>query len=613
MAFYNKEKMVPAKILAIILYWRKLPNYKYSLLFTIAVGILYAIWMNLPVSPVSFLPGKSQAHWLWLAMFLCTLVLFGRHYLVGIFWWSVIVGALFWANDQKIKLLSFPVIKQDIDAFLTHPQEIFSAAGIDPDTYAIIAGFLAILVCAMAARVVMQTAFFIKSHSMQTVFLRSTIYIACVTCTMMTTAIFYSDYARTLYTVYNKNFTFPLIRSQSEMARTAISATPLAFIAYSHEAATHNPMYSDDPDLSTLPNIDAANLQKNIAPYTLKMAGSKLNPNIVFLLAESTFDPNKLFRLNKHFDNKLFKAVGNSVVGNLYVSTAGGGTWKTEFETITGMISAMFGMIGEYTHYTLSRNLVNSFVMYLSQKDYSSYAFIPTSGDFFGSRNAYDLYGFDQLYDNVQIGISSKWMTVSDQEMVDKSLDLAQRNHPISDKPFFWYFVLLENHSPHSCKNYTTIQEMNVTFEGEDTFVINCMLNIYLNRTLSTEKAYQQVLKTLKNIEAKTKRPYILLTFGDHQPTTFIHDGFNKYRTDQSKYKTFFKIEASPSIKLPKIDGTMHAAFLPSLISTVFAKKPDEIYLPMNLFVHNICKENKEITDCEGLNLLKPLYRTLYK
>jgi len=67
-------------------------------------------------------------------------------------------------------------------------------------------------------------------------------------------------------------------------------------------------------------------------------AGAGVLPNIVILLAESTFDPNRAFRLDQHVPSSLFEASADTVaVGPMRVNVIGGGTWVTEFETLVGL------------------------------------------------------------------------------------------------------------------------------------------------------------------------------------------------------------------------------------------------------------------------------------
>jgi hypothetical protein len=45
----------------------------------------------------------------------------------------------------------------------------------------------------------------------------------------------------------------------------------------------------------------------------------------------------------------------------------------------------------------------------------------------------------------------------------------------------------------------------------------------------------------------------------------------------------------------------------------VFSHKPEETYLPMNLYVYDKCKGSPDILECRELDLLKPVYREFYK
>ena len=106
--------------------------------------------------------------------------------------------------------------------------------------------------------------------------------------------------------------------------------------------------------------------------------GTGTLPNIVILLAESTFDPNRAFRLDQHVPSILFDPGKDTVaVGPFRVNVIGGGTWVTEFETFVGLDSRLFGYAGYYTHSSLSPYVSRNLVTYLKSKGYRSSAFFP--------------------------------------------------------------------------------------------------------------------------------------------------------------------------------------------------------------------------------------------
>ena len=107
---------------------------------------------------------------------------------------------------------------------------------------------------------------------------------------------------------------------------------------------------------------------------------ARVQPNIMVVLAESTFDPGATFRLEGHWNDALFRA-GEFTAANglLRVNAMGGGTWITEFETIVGLDSSMFGYSGMYTHASLSPFVDHSIATYLRERGYHTSAFFRTA------------------------------------------------------------------------------------------------------------------------------------------------------------------------------------------------------------------------------------------
>jgi hypothetical protein len=316
-----------------------------------------------------------------------------------------------------------------------------------------------------------------------------------------------------------------------------------------------------------------------------------LAPNIVVVLAESTFDPGAVFRLEGAWNDALFSRTRRTAAnGLLRVNAAGGGTWISEFETIVGLDSRMFGYSGMYTHASLSPYIDRSFATYLRGFGYRTAAFFPVRGDFYNARNAYADYGFEKIYDSEMLGLGD-W--AGDDGAIAASVEKTLGPEP--DSPFFAYALFLENHSPHDCHG-TDPARFTVRFAGTADFAPNCALHDYVRRLGSTTRAIESLLEYLAGVEARSGRPFVLLAFGDHQPYTFTDTGGVQYnyqplrRRPDNAYTTFFHIYAStPGRKLRCCHVAPPAAVLPTLLSGFVAGSPGEVYLGINLWLYDQC------------------------
>jgi hypothetical protein len=313
-------------------------------------------------------------------------------------------------------------------------------------------------------------------------------------------------------------------------------------------------------------------------------------PNIVILLAESTFDPNRAFRLNQQVRSSLFEPGKDTVaVGPFRVNVIGGGTWVTEFETIVGLDSRLFGYAGYYTHSSLSPYVTRSLFMHLESQGYRTSVFFPNDSQFYNYRNAYRAYGADRIFDRVDQRLPDGWLA-TDTQIID---EFTRIMGPRPAAPFLSYVMLNENHGPHACR-VARIDATAVRFADTAEFAPNCVLHEYLRRLKSTEAAVALLVNYLRGIEARDGRPFALLIFGDHQPYTFTGSEWSTYdfaplRTSADTNDTFFHLISSLAGRLKCCLRGIPATLVPTLLSAYAAKDADEVYLGINLWLFDQC------------------------
>lgn len=319
-------------------------------------------------------------------------------------------------------------------------------------------------------------------------------------------------------------------------------------------------------------------------------------PNIILMQAESTFDINRTFELTTPVRNQILKKNGyTQALGPLHVNTIGGGSWVTEFETITGIDSRLFGYSGYYTHSSLSPFISSTFVTYLNNYGYKTYSFYSAPGKFYNARNAYKSYGIGEFYDNIDLGRPRRW-SHSDLEIVGDAIrTLRQR----ATEPFFAFIDSNQNHAPHPCKNFGDKQQFISSLRNSDDFAINCELNEYVLRLADTSTAFEQLLRYLEEIESKTSRPFVLLLYGDHQPHTFTQEGavaesvtphdYRPYRLATVKETVFHLASSKPGIVHCCERDPPPATILPSMLSAYVASAPSDVYLGVNFFLYRYC------------------------
>ena len=364
----------------------------------------------------------------------------------------------------------------------------------------------------------------------------------------------------------------------------------IPFLAYSYRAEGRNSgdFFQDGTGIAPPTDGEVREVLSKYVRFTDDTPAPMQNPNIILLMAESTFNPDRAFNLAKDVGSELFSANEfTAVTGPLAVNAVGGGTWITEFEVLLGVDARLFGHLGFYTHASLSPYVRASFVTYLRDKGYHTQAFFPHPGDFYNYRAAYQAYGFEKIIDDRQLGLDG-WRA-TDVQLVTRMLTMME---PAQDAPLFAQFLLNENHGPHRCVDTGAVGDIQFAKANDDE--ARCILAEYIRRLKSTTEAMLLVRKYLVELERETGRPFVLLVYGDHQPYSFTGThaaeyDFDQLRTSEPKNVTFYHLQTSIPGRLNFPGKFIPASLLPTMLSMYTSDKPADVYLGINLWLYEYC------------------------
>jgi phosphoglycerol transferase MdoB-like AlkP superfamily enzyme len=574
-----------------------------------AMSLLYFLWFtdflgtNLLVLP------KSSPTWLWVETLLFMLLLC-RHWLMGLLIWGVAAVALLLANALKIQMLQFPITEQDFVMIASNLPDILYAVGLSYHqqvaALSVVVAAAAIAVYRLARRLERLGA----SSGGSVMLSHGVPQVSLLTLAIAILVHFYGDYGAYLYENRSKYVPRGAFFRHSDMRDVSLNITALGFLAYSHVnverdlAALVSPMDKyRDATSNGRPSLDADAWAKSIRKYSITMPSDLAKPNIVFILAESTFDPNVAFRLTRPVTSPLLDTQADGLHGTVHVTAVGGGTHVTEFETITGVDMRLLGLRG-YPHNVIASYMKRSIAQYLNERGYTTRAFYPLHGSAFGAYSGYRQYGFQSFTESL-----ANWGG-SDERIAEVIVgDPAN----VGGAPFFWYVVLIENHSPHACRNFAEEEQLATAFRREKDFGVNCSLNEYIRRLRSTEMAYEKLVQRMREIESQSGRPYIVILFGDHQPADFLSRAYNEYRTAAPPTLTVLKMDSSARVQMPMFTKPPHITVLPTVVSTAVASNTDDIYLPENLYVYDQCGYMPDPTKCAQIGTLGEAYRQYLK
>jgi hypothetical protein len=360
------------------------------------------------------------------------------------------------------------------------------------------------------------------------------------------------------------------------------------FLFYSHELERRsrgNLIFIDhaehEPDVALAES--AATRLLRLRPVTVDSM-----PNIALVKVESTFDLNEAFHLTAPVRSILFDRDSALAYGSLRVNAVGGGSWISEYEVVTGVDSRLFGFSGFYTHAALSPLMRGSLATWLRDRGYRTATYYPVEGSFHNAQRAFPRYGFDSFYASEDLGLDA-W-AAPDSTIVSAYL----RQLRDDDSPFFVFFVLNENHGPHRCRHFERSEDLVVRFSGDASFEANCGLNEFVRSLRSSEHAVRAVIDRLQRIQERSGRPWLLVTFGDHQPHSFT--GAGRYAVDYSPFRrspdlqqTMYRMAGTVPNRFRREPGSIPITLLPTLISAFVASGPDDLYLSANLLLFESC------------------------
>lgn len=328
-------------------------------------------------------------------------------------------------------------------------------------------------------------------------------------------------------------------------------------------------------------------------------------PDIVQVLEESTFNPSDYVACSEPACRvKMQRADARTrSAGLLRTHTFGGGTWVSEFATLTGMPQDIFGPGGMYAPYVLAPHMRDALPQLLHRLGYQTIAIYPTEGSFINGRNAYMAYGFDHLYDVKELGLV-EWKE-SDKQMFDAAKRIYDRVRK-PGQPVFVMVLTLNQHGPHDKEPMSSLPLpfRNLVKGLNPAVALN--FDTYLMRLHQSDMA----MRGLEHDFLDRAQPTVLVHFGDHQPAFngMIRDlkrhlppALQPYRD----YLTYYMIKSNfAGARLPSYP-VLDIAFLPSMVLQA-AGLPQDSYFLASSKLRERCHGLYE--DCKVPGLLASYY-----
>ncbi|OOG55545.1 hypothetical protein B0E48_12955 [Rhodanobacter sp. C03] len=305
-------------------------------------------------------------------------------------------------------------------------------------------------------------------------------------------------------------------------------------------------------------------------------------PDIVVVQSEAFFDPGVLNGIDfGEFVPNFEHLAATGITGSLTTPTYGGGTIRTEFETLTGYPMQAFPAIA-YPYYGLASQWMPSVPHRLEAFGYSTTLFHPYRGSFWNRRETMPALGFQHTYYLKQFGDAARaGEFISDRALFD--FVLAHLDEAATS-PQYAMAITMENHGPWDFDAGALTSLLNgrplphgLSAKGTEE------MTYYLAHLVNGDQALGDFAKRL----LARPRWTILVFYGDHLPAlphAFTDLGFDDGRPDIEEHTRYMLLSNRP-LNSRKLD--LNAYDLPGLLFDTVGL-PEDGYLALASTIRHV-------------------------
>jgi phosphoglycerol transferase MdoB-like AlkP superfamily enzyme len=296
-------------------------------------------------------------------------------------------------------------------------------------------------------------------------------------------------------------------------------------------------------------------------------------PDIVVVQSEAFFEPGILKQIEPgQFAANFARLSATGITGTLDTPAYGGGTIRTEFETITGYPIRAFPSIS-YPYYGLAAPWMPTVPRRLQAFGYTTTLFHPFRADFWNRQEVMPQLGFQNShYQEDFAKAAHAGLYVSDQALFDHVLEHLQKEDA---RPSYTMLITMENHGPwghdvvalpHALDGKTLPAGLSAKGSQQLTY--------YLAHLVNGDAALGDFAQRL----LARPRWTILLFYGDHLPSldaAFTDIGFDNGLDHSHQHTRYMLVSNRP---LPSRQLDLNAYELPGLLFDTIGL-PDDGYL----------------------------------
>lgn len=288
-------------------------------------------------------------------------------------------------------------------------------------------------------------------------------------------------------------------------------------------------------------------------------------PHIVMVFDESSFDIRQIPSVKvppgygKHFRSF------DGQQRNFIVEGAGGPSWYTEYNVLTGLSALSYGRFAYFVTRIAAGRVERGLPTALKRCGYHTITQYPTSGAFLSAKHFQTTTGIERFIDSKEMGTNK---VEPDSFFFDRAARTIGRE--AGEQPLFMFLYLAANHFPWDYK-YRPDLMTNWRAPGNAPHV-----DEYLRRQTMSARAYENFVDRLKR-DFPTES-FLLVRFGDHQPdfaSTLIEPGLSEAEMgrrflsfDQRYFQTYYALDTinyNPP-NLTSARSTLDAPYLPLVV-----------------------------------------------
>ncbi|GAB2586961.1 hypothetical protein GCM10027066_30410 [Dyella jejuensis] len=301
-------------------------------------------------------------------------------------------------------------------------------------------------------------------------------------------------------------------------------------------------------------------------------------PDIVIVQSEAFFDPGVMKDVDfGQYAPNFERLASTGITGSLTTPTYGGGTIRTEFETLTGYPMAAFPLIA-YPYFGLAADWMPTVPRRLASMGYSTELFHPFRSDFWNREDVMPGLGFHHsYYEDAFVGAQRAGSYISDHALFDTVL---ARLDQASTKPRYIMAITMENHGPWDRDDALMGPLKGKPLPSGLSPQGKVEMTYYLSHLVNGDEALGDFAKRL----LARPRWTILVFYGDHLPAlsaAFADLGFDDDKLPRHEHTRYMLLSNRPiaTDQPRKID--LHSYDLPGLLFDV-AGLPEDGYLALS-------------------------------